>query len=71
MLLSQRYPTQQPWLAVKLMLLVVYIGLGIWALRNGRSRHQRARFFAAALVTYLYMLLVAYARHPLGVVGLL
>ena len=69
--LTHQYPTDQPWLVVKLALLVVYIGLGIWALRKGRSRAQRAAFFAAALATYLVMLSVARTREPLGLFALL
>ena len=51
--LTHQYPTGQPWLAVKLVLLLAYIGLGIWALRKGHSHAQRAGFFAAALATYM------------------
>lgn len=65
--LTQQYPTDQAWLAVKLALLLVYIGLGVWALRKGRSRAQRAGFFFAALAVYLHMLSVALRRDPLGV----
>jgi len=55
------------WLAAKLALLVVYIALGIAALR-GADRHPRraAACYVAALVAFLAMVGIALARHPLG-----
>jgi uncharacterized membrane protein SirB2 len=48
-------PAQQPWLAVKLVLLPVYIVLGIFALRRARTVRGRALCFIAALAVFLYM----------------
>lgn len=55
------------WLAVKLVLLVVYIALGIVALRAA-DRHPRraAACYAFALVAFLAMIGIALAHHPLG-----
>jgi uncharacterized membrane protein SirB2 len=36
--LSRLYPTQQPWLAAKLIALVAYIALGTLALKRGCTR---------------------------------
>lgn len=60
------HPLQQSWLGVKLVLLVVYIVLGSFALKRGRTRGQRAVFFAAALAVVLNMVGIALARHPAG-----
>lgn len=54
------------WLAVKLLLLVVYIILGSLALRRGRSRRTRAICFTLAVIVFLWMLTIARAHHPLG-----
>jgi uncharacterized membrane protein SirB2 len=59
------------WLAVKLLLLVVYIGLGTFALKRGRTQRSRLACFAAALAVYVLMLVVARTHDPLGPVRLL
>jgi uncharacterized membrane protein SirB2 len=60
-----QYPFADAWLTAKLLGLVVYIGLGLVAFRFGPTRGIRSLAFAAALLTGLYLLAVAYARHPL------
>lgn len=55
------------WLATKLVLLVVYIGLGTFALKRARTRRSRAVCYVLALATFAFMLSVARAHHPLGV----
>ena len=59
-------PTAAPWLAAKLVGLVVYIGLGMIALRRGRTKRQRTVAWIAALVTFGYIVSVALTRNPLG-----
>jgi uncharacterized membrane protein SirB2 len=54
------------WLWVKLSLLVVYIGLGSFALKRGRTATIRAACFAAALFVFVCMYLVARTHDPLG-----
>lgn len=54
------------WLALKLFLLVVYVILGTYALKRGRSAVMRRNAYIAALLTYAYMLGVARIHHPLG-----
>jgi uncharacterized membrane protein SirB2 len=56
------------WLAAKLVLLPVYIGLGWVALRAKASR-SRAWAFAGALATYAGMYTIARAHDPFGPVG--
>ena len=60
------HPLQQTWLGLKLALLVVYIVLGSFALKRGRTRSQRLVFFIAALAVVLGMVGIALARHPAG-----
>lgn len=62
-----QYPFVQAWLTVKVLLLVVYIALGIFALRRGRTRGSRAGFLVAALAVYLFIVSVAIAHAPLGI----
>jgi uncharacterized membrane protein SirB2 len=58
---------RHPWLAAKLVLLVLYVALGTFALRRGRTRAVRAACYVAALATFAFMVSVAIARHPLGI----
>ncbi len=54
------------WLTVKLVLLVVYVVLGSFALKRGRSLKTRWLCFIAALCVYAFMLSVARSHQPLG-----
>ena len=54
------------WLLMKLGLLVVYIVLGSYAIKRGRSRSVRGIFLVAALVVFVFIISVARAHHPLG-----
>ncbi|MDN5925370.1 MAG: SirB2 family protein [Xanthomonadales bacterium] len=70
-LILHQYPFVQAWLTTKVILLVVYIVLGVFALRRGSTRARRAMFFAAALAVYLYIISVAIAHDPGGIFTLL
>ena len=52
------------WLIAKLSLLVVYVGLGTFALKRGRSAVVRRACFVAALVVFGCMLAIARTHHP-------
>jgi uncharacterized membrane protein SirB2 len=54
------------WLAVKLVLLPVYVLLGTFALKRGRSAGQRRACFLLALLVFGFMLTVARSHQPLG-----
>jgi len=60
-------PLHQPWLQLKLLLVVAYIGLGLYALRRGKTLVARAICFGAALAVYAFTISVAIAHSPLGV----
>jgi len=62
----QASPLQLPWLIAKVLGLVVYIGLGLVALRLGRTRRVRITAYLLALATAAYILSVAYSKSPLG-----
>jgi uncharacterized membrane protein SirB2 len=66
-IMLQQYPLFMGWLTAKVVLLVVYIILGSYALRHGRSRASKAGFFVAAIATFLFIVSIARAHHPLGV----
>ena len=54
------------WLAVKLVLLVVYVLLGTYALKRGRTPRIRRACYLAALTTFVLIVGVAMAHQPLG-----
>jgi uncharacterized membrane protein SirB2 len=54
------------WLTTKLILLVLYVMLGMLALKRGRTSRTRQLCYVAALCTYVFMLGVARMHHPLG-----
>lgn len=59
------------WLTLKVLLLVVYVGLGRMALRRGLRAPRRLAWLAAALATVALMYGIARAHHPLGWLALL
>lgn len=59
-------PFVHSWLGVKLVLLVVYIGLGARALRRQLDFGPRLWWTLAALATVAAMVGIARAHHPLG-----
>jgi uncharacterized membrane protein SirB2 len=62
--MSRQYPFVQGWLTAKLLALVLYIGLGMLALRPGRPRPLRIGAWLAALMVFLYIVWVAMTRSP-------
>jgi len=67
MTIVQQYPFADAWLTVKVVLLVVYIGLGAVALNPGRERKLRLAALAAAVTVFLFIVTVARAHDPLGI----
>lgn len=65
--LIKQYPIQSDWLTVKFFALVTYIILGTIALKRGKTRRIRSLACAAAILTFAFMLSVAYYHHPLGI----
>ena len=53
------------WLTVKLCFVVLYIALGIAAMR-ARRRGMQAGFYVAALLAFALVVGIARAHHPLG-----
>lgn len=54
------------WLTTKLVLLVVYVVLGTFALRRGRTPRARLITYVLALLVFGLMYTIARAHHPLG-----
>lgn len=63
----QLNPFVVPWLAAKLVLLLVYIGLGTMALRRARSTASRIGWSIASLACFAMIISIALAHDPLGI----
>ena len=59
-------PAEAPWLMAKIIGLLLYIGLGLVALKPGRPLRVRATAWAAALLTFVWIASVAMTKNPLG-----
>lgn len=62
-------PDRAPWLVAKVVGLVVYVLLGVIALRPGRPRPVRAAAWLAALAVAAWIVSVALTKQPLGWLG--
>jgi len=63
-------PLATPWLAAKIVGLVVYVALGMLALRPGRPRAVRATAWLAALATVGWIASVAITKNSWGFLAL-
>lgn len=61
--ISSQYPFAHPWLGAKVVALLLYIVLGIIALKRGRTLRTRALAFGAAVLTFAYIVMVAVTRQ--------
>ena len=64
--LSGQYPWSVAWVGAKVGGLLLYIALGMVALRRGATRRVRAGAFCAALAVFAWIVSVALTRHPAG-----
>ena len=67
MFVIRQYPFVDGWLTMKLVLLVVYIVLGTFALKRARTQGARATCYLLALATFAYIISVAIAHDARGV----
>jgi uncharacterized membrane protein SirB2 len=63
-LLIRQYPLVNGWLTAKFFALILYIVLGTFALKRGKTRGQRIAAWLAALLVFGYMVAVALAHDP-------
>ena len=65
----RQMPFVNGWLTAKVLLLVVYIVLGSYALKRAPTRRARALCWIAALAVYVFIASIARAHHPLGILA--
>ena len=66
-----QYPFVHGWLTAKVLLLIVYVVLGSYALKRGATPGVRARSYFAALLVYAFIISIARAHDPRGVFAML
>ena len=64
-------PMEQPWLMAKIIALVIYIAVGLVALRLGRSKRVRLSAWLLGLFVFMYIVSVALSKSVLGWFALL
>jgi uncharacterized membrane protein SirB2 len=64
-ILSRQYPGTHAWLSAKLAALVLYILLGMLALRPGHDKRVRIAAWCAAQAVFAYIVAVALTHDPL------
>lgn len=57
------------WLTAKIVLLPVYVVLGSFALKRGRTPRVRQACYLLALLVFGFMFSIARSHHPLGVLA--
>lgn len=62
-------PHAAPWLMAKIVGLVVYVALGVLALRPGRPLAVRATAWVAALLVVAWIVSVALTKNAFGYLG--
>lgn len=62
--ISRQYPFVDIWLTTKVLLLLLYIALGSFALKRGRTRTMRVICWISAMAVFCYMIGVAQTRSP-------
>lgn len=67
--LIAQYPFVQAWLTLKVVLLVVYIALGMVAIKRGRTKPVRVGAWLAALAVFAYIVMIALTKSviPFGI----
>ena len=64
-------PMEQPWLMAKIIALVIYIAVGLVALRFGSSKRVRLSAWLLGLFIFMYIVSVGMSKSALGWFALL
>lgn len=65
----QQNPLQNAWLTAKVGGLLLYIGLGMVAMRFGKTRQVKIAAWIAAQCVFVYIVLVAITKSPVLGIG--
>lgn len=65
-----QYPFVAAWMTAKVFGLIGYVILGSLALKSGRSKKVRLTCWLLALLVFAYIVSVALAHNPLGILAM-
>ena len=60
----QQNPLDHSWLTAKVAGLILYIGLGMIAIRFGKTRRTKIMAWTAAQCVFIYIVLIALTKSP-------
>ncbi len=60
--MTRQYPIVVGWVSLKILLLILYIVFGTFALKRGRTKAQRMKFLIASVVVVLGIFVVAVTK---------
>ncbi|MDP3280179.1 MAG: SirB2 family protein [Nitrosomonas sp.] len=63
-MIIQQNPLDNSWLTAKVTGLLFYIGLGMIAIRFGKTRRTKIKAWIAAQCVFIYIVLVALTKSP-------
>ena len=63
----QQYPFVHDWLTAKLIALLAYILLGMFALKRAKTKFQKLVYFYLAIFMFAYIVMVALTRSATGI----
>lgn len=58
----QQYPFTDSWLTAKFIALIIYIVLGMFALKRAKNKKNKVIFFFLSLIVFAYIVSVALTR---------
>jgi len=58
-------PSEHPWMAAKVVGLLIYIALGLLAFRFGSTRERRIAAWLGAMAVFAYIVAVAFSKKVL------
>lgn len=61
--MSGQYPFVVPWVTAKVLGLIVYIGLGVVAMRIAKTKRTRVIAYVLAIATAAYIVMVATTKQ--------
>jgi len=60
--MSSQYPITHNWLSAKILGLLIYIGLGLWAFRFGKTPQQKITAWFFALIVFSFIVFFAITK---------
>lgn len=60
--MSSQYPLTHNWLSAKVTGLFIYIALGLWAFRFGKTRQEKILAWVLAIIVFFIIIFIAVSK---------